>query len=257
MTALETAIPVLPVRDVPKAVAFYREKLGFVPLFEYGPYAGVKRGPIEVHLDGHGNPASPVTARIAVRGVDELYAELEKQGVIDPNEPLETKPFGMRQFSARDGDGNRLTFAQPVPQPGAAEAPAKRRFLVTFTHVEGAAQNVKKEDVPKLIERHRDWVQETDSQERSSLVYLAPPNEARTVRLHLDGRLEVQDGTVFGGKEAAGGFTIIEADSVEAAIEYATRHRWLPGSNEVREIKTAPGLKTWIRSQAPTSAQNG
>ena len=35
MTVLEAAIPVLPVRDVPKAVAF-----------EVGPYAGVKRDPI-------------------------------------------------------------------------------------------------------------------------------------------------------------------------------------------------------------------
>jgi catechol 2,3-dioxygenase-like lactoylglutathione lyase family enzyme len=100
MTVLENAIPVLPVRDVPKAVAFYRERLGFAPLFEYGPYAGVKRGPIEFHLNGYGTPAAPVAARIEVRGVDELYAELEKQGVIHPNEPLEDKPFGMRS-SAR------------------------------------------------------------------------------------------------------------------------------------------------------------
>ena len=49
-----------------------------------------------------------------MRGVDELYAELSKQGVIHPREPLETKPFGMRQFSVLDADKNRITFAQPV-----------------------------------------------------------------------------------------------------------------------------------------------
>jgi len=109
---LESAIPVLPVRDVPKAVAFYRERLGFAPRFEYGPYAGVGRGPIEIHLDGSAPVVAAVTCRIAVKGVDALYEELEKQGVIHPQEPLETKPFGMRQFSALDADGNRITFAQ-------------------------------------------------------------------------------------------------------------------------------------------------
>src|SRR5262245_24672620 len=116
MSGLEAAIPVIPVADVPKAVAFYRDRLGFTPLFEYGPYAGVKRGPIELHLNGHGSPG-PVPVRIAVRGVDELYEELEKQKVIHPDEPLETKPFGMRQFSVLDLDGNTITFAQNVNQP--------------------------------------------------------------------------------------------------------------------------------------------
>jgi uncharacterized glyoxalase superfamily protein PhnB len=248
MTALEAAIPVLPVADVPKAVAFYRDRLGFTPLFEYGPYAGVRRGPIEFHLNGHGAPG-PAAARIAVRGVDELYAELEKKGVIHPNEPLETKPFGMRQFSVLDADGNTITFAEPVSQPGAAAQPAKRRFMIGFTHVEGATSGLKKEDIPRMIESHRTWAAETDSQPNSSLVYFAPASEAKNVRLHADGRLEVQDGTFAGGKEALGGFTIIEAESLEEALEYAKRHRWLPGSNEVREIKTPPNLRAWIRSR--------
>ena len=48
---LIAAIPVLNVADVPKAVAFYRDRLGFTPLFEFGPYAGVQLGSIEIHLD--------------------------------------------------------------------------------------------------------------------------------------------------------------------------------------------------------------
>ena len=116
MTAirLEAAIPVLPVRDVAKAVAFYRDRLGFAPRFDMGDYAGVARGPIEIHLDGSAPVAGSVTCRISLTGVDALYAELEQQGVIHPQEPLETKPRGLRQFSALDVDGNRITFAQPV-----------------------------------------------------------------------------------------------------------------------------------------------
>jgi uncharacterized glyoxalase superfamily protein PhnB len=245
---LESAIPVLPVSDVPKAVAFYRERLGFAPRFEYGPYAGVGRGTIEVHLDGSARSAAPISARFAVTGVDALYAEFQTQRVIHPAEPLETKPWGMRQFSALDADGNRLTFAEPV-QPAAGAEPAKRRFAILFTHVEGEAQKVEKGDVPRLMERHRLWQAETDAQERSSLLYFAPASQARTVRLHSDGRLSVEPGGFAGGKETVGGFTIVEAESLEDAVEIAKRHRWMVGSNEVREIQAPPGAKSWIRSR--------
>lgn len=243
---LEATVGVLPVRDVPKSIAFYADRLGFRRLFEYGPYGGVGRGPIELHLDGSAPPAGPVSVRFTVSGVDELYAEMQKQDVIDPVEPLETKPFGLRQFSVRDLDHNRLTFAEPVGPAAGAE---KRRFLIFFTHVDGEAQRIRKQDVPPLIERHARWRKETDAQERSSLVYLAPAAEARTVRLHPDGKLDVTAGTFAGGKEAIGGFTIIEADSLEEAVETAKRHRWMVGSNEVREIKAPPGLASWIRTR--------
>ena len=100
-----------------------------------------------------------------------------------------------------------------------------------------------------MIESHGAWTRETDALERSSLVYLPPANEARNARLHPDGRLEVENGTFAPGAQAPGGFTIIEADSLEAALEYAKRHRWLPGSNEVCAIKAPPGAKSLIRSQ--------
>jgi hypothetical protein len=242
---LETTIAVIPVRDLARSLAFYEESLGFRRRFEYGPYAGVARGPIELHLDGSAPPAGPVTVRIQVSGVDDLYAELQKHDAIDPAEPLETRPFGMRQFSVRDLDRNRLTFCQPTDHASAAE---KRRFLIFFTHVDGEAQKLRKEDLPALRERHELWRKETDARERSSLVYLAPAAEARNVRLKPDGALEVSEGTFAGGTEAIGGFTIVEADSLEAAVEIAKRHRWIVGSNEVRELKTPPGLASWIRT---------
>lgn len=244
---LESAIPVLPVRDVSRAVAFYEGRLGFRPLFEYGPYAGVARGPIEIHLDGGAPDPAPVTARFAVSGVDAIHAELEKQGVVHPDEPLETKPFGMRQFSALDADGNRLTFAEPADREAQA-ASAPRRFLITFTHVDGAADGLSRDEAERMVEAHRQWVRDIDALERSSLVYLAPKGEARTVRRGEDGRLEASDGPVFPGPEAPGGFMIVEAESLEDAVGVARRYRWLPGSNEVREIRTPPGLEAWIRS---------
>lgn len=113
---LKSAVPVLPVDDVAKAVDFYTNRLGFTKAFEFGPYAGVQRGGVMIHLDGVEAAVfpGPTCCRVDVEGVDALCAEMEAQGVMHPDEPLETKPFGTRQFSVLDCCGNRITFAQPV-----------------------------------------------------------------------------------------------------------------------------------------------
>jgi catechol 2,3-dioxygenase-like lactoylglutathione lyase family enzyme len=112
---LTSAIPVLPARDVPAAIAFYRDKLGFAPVFEMDGYAIVLRGPVEFHLSGFAEWPRPETiCRVNLTGVDELYAEVEPLGIVHPEEPLATQPHGMRQFSVLDPSGNRVTFAEPV-----------------------------------------------------------------------------------------------------------------------------------------------
>ena len=112
---LKAAVPVLPVDDVAKAVEFYATRLGFEKAFELGPYAGVKRGGVMIHLDGEDNAfRGPTCCRVDVQAVDALASEMEAQGVVHPDEPLETKPWGMRQFSVLDGCGNRITFAEPA-----------------------------------------------------------------------------------------------------------------------------------------------
>lgn len=245
---LFSAIPVLPVRDLAAGLDFYERRLGFERAFEYGPYAGVVRGGIEIHLSQEDAP--PVTCRIDTRGVDALYEELQKQDVIHPEEPVETKPWGMRQFSAVDPSGNRITFAEPAPAGGPAEAAAPRKaFMITFTHVQGAREKLRAEDVPRMIEWHQAWTREVREQPDSSLVYVDQAERAKTVRRDDRGRLEVLDGPFTQGPEAAGGFYIVEAESLDEAVEIAKRHRWLPGSNEVREIVTPPGMSAWISSR--------
>ena len=119
MTDLEltSAVPVLPVQDVSKAIDFYTTRLGFAKVFAFGPYAGVQRGAVTIHLDGAEVAAypGPTCCRVNVRGVDALWSELQEHpDVLHPGEPLETKPSGQRQFSVLDCCGNRITFAEPV-----------------------------------------------------------------------------------------------------------------------------------------------
>ncbi len=110
---LRSTVPVVPVSDIAEAMAFYRDKLGFAVVFQQGEYAGVTRDDAHLHLDGVVNKgAGLVTCRVEAEGVDELYAELEAQGVIDPEEPIRDTPWGSRQFSVIDCCGNRLTFVR-------------------------------------------------------------------------------------------------------------------------------------------------
>ena len=110
---LSATVPVVPVSAIGDAIAFYRDQLGFGVAFEQGDYAGVTRDDALLHLDGVINAAAgSVTCRIETQGVDELFAELEPKGVIDPAEPIHTMPWGARQFSVLDCCGNRVTFVQ-------------------------------------------------------------------------------------------------------------------------------------------------
>lgn len=52
---------------------------------------------------------------------------------------------------------------------------------------------------------------------------LAPPRRARSVRVR-DGKPIVTDGPFTETKEAVGGFDIVEADSLEEAVEIAAGH---------------------------------
>ena len=64
-----------------------------------------------------------------------------------------------------------------------------------------------------------------------------PSTEARTVRLCADGRFEVTPGPMNPTKEPLGGFYLIEAESMEEAIEWAKKGRFRPGPNEVRQLR--------------------
>lgn len=110
---MTNAVPVLPVKDLAAAIAFYKDKLGFAPLFDMGNYAGIGRDGVEFHLSAADANAQPVLARINVEGIDELHAGVPKAALL-ADEPLETKPWGLRQFGVRDPGGNRITFAQQM-----------------------------------------------------------------------------------------------------------------------------------------------
>lgn len=65
---------------------------------------------------------------------------------------------------------------------------------------------------------------------------MRPSAEAQTVQLHADGRFSLANAPMTASKEPPGGFYVIEAESMEEAIEWAKKGRFRPGPNGVREL---------------------
>ncbi len=117
----DKSIPVLPSRSLHRTVAFY-EKLGFSgELLADDTYAILTRGPLELHFFPHPtlDPQECYAGcYMRVADVDALHsalcsAQLPTQG-IPRMEPVEDKPWLMREFALLDEDGNLVKFGRPL-----------------------------------------------------------------------------------------------------------------------------------------------
>lgn len=114
-----TAIhPKLPMRDKNVTRAFYINKLGFKELgtVDYDGYLMLAKDQIEIHFFEFKdiNPKENYgMVYLRTDSIEGLYQEfLDTNTVIHPNGPLETKPWGQKEFALLDPDKNLLTFGQ-------------------------------------------------------------------------------------------------------------------------------------------------
>ena len=131
--SLGRTIPALPVRDVPGAVAHYRDRFGFEPIHETDDFAVIARDDAVLHLWGATDQdwrsradlaerpvctgaesfiAGTTSCRIEVVDVDSLFQELKAADVLHPvsRGGVDDTDFGTREFATLDRDGNLLTF---------------------------------------------------------------------------------------------------------------------------------------------------
>jgi len=108
---LVAAIPKLASLDVERSLTFF-ERLGFKTLHASREYGVTRRDSVSVHFWLCSDPRIPqeTGCRISVEGIDDLFETYSSLGVIHPNGHLETKPWGGREFSILDTDGNLVTF---------------------------------------------------------------------------------------------------------------------------------------------------
>ena len=125
------AAPLFIVRDVPAALAFYRDRLGFEITFQ-GPepddifFGIVQRGRAMVMMKAVGVDPVPNGTRDIGQGIarwdayihvpdpDALAAELSSRGV-EFLVPLMNNDDGLRGFEVKDADGYILFFGRPQP----------------------------------------------------------------------------------------------------------------------------------------------
>src|SRR5262245_31588324 len=106
---IERVVPVLLVKDMHAALAYYRDMLGFTVNFTVwlatsSMYAGLAWGAVELHLET-GDPRSPSTVAFFCTGLDSLFQQFERSGARIVG-PITLEPYGMREFSVTDLDGH-------------------------------------------------------------------------------------------------------------------------------------------------------
>jgi catechol 2,3-dioxygenase-like lactoylglutathione lyase family enzyme len=127
-TVLAAAEPQLFVADIKASCDFFTRRLGFTVVFTYGEppyYAQVRRDSARLNLRcvvppvidaGLRDRMELLSASIVVATAEEikqLFLEFQSAGVTFA-QTLRAKPWGARDFIARDVDGNLLLFAGPA-----------------------------------------------------------------------------------------------------------------------------------------------
>lgn len=103
--------PELPVADVPRAQRHYRDALGFdIGWLDDGNEIGaVSRDEVAIFLRRRSPPFESAVHWMFAADIDATYLELRASGARIV-EPLATMPWGLRQFTIEDIDGNRFHF---------------------------------------------------------------------------------------------------------------------------------------------------
>jgi predicted enzyme related to lactoylglutathione lyase len=111
MTAIGPPVPELPVVDVERAQEHYKNALGFDVAWLYPDkqIGAVSRGRTAIFFRKRTPPFEPAVHWMFAEDIDASYAELESLGA-NIVEPLEKKPWGLRQFTVQDLDGNIFYF---------------------------------------------------------------------------------------------------------------------------------------------------
>jgi catechol 2,3-dioxygenase-like lactoylglutathione lyase family enzyme len=121
--SMKSLSPQFLVDDVAASTAFYRDRLGFQIDFVYDDfYASVSRDGCSIHLkeapkteeDRRLRKAQEhLDAYVDVEGIETLYSELQAYGA-PITKPLESRPWGVKDFYVEDPDGYILCFGEAV-----------------------------------------------------------------------------------------------------------------------------------------------
>ena len=123
-TKVTSLAPQFLVDDLPAAIAYYCDRLGFEPDFVYESfYASVSRDGFSIHLKcapktladrAHRKQNEHLDAYVGVRGIETLFDELKSNGA-HIIRSLEQRPWACKDFYVEDLDGYILCFSEETP----------------------------------------------------------------------------------------------------------------------------------------------
>ena len=116
-TRFESIMPEMPVRNLSAAVEFYTGVLGFrLEHLHSDEYAVMRRDAVRIGLMRATPEWPPGIGRMYAfvsTGIEELYATASHAAAPMGGritEPLAPRPYGLKDFTLLDPDGNRLAF---------------------------------------------------------------------------------------------------------------------------------------------------
>ncbi|MGF1549279.1 MAG: VOC family protein [Sphingomonadaceae bacterium] len=125
--------PMLPVADLDRSLAFYRDMLSFEPASRSDKIVLLRKGGASLYLVPESPPTpdkpgvtialspsssrSPVNLAFRVADLRIAHERLEERGV-EFLAPPEVKPWGEIRVFTRDPDGYLIEFYQPLPAEG-------------------------------------------------------------------------------------------------------------------------------------------
>ena len=105
--------PVLHVRDVATAAAFYRDVLGFTWDFSTESYAVVWRDNSAIHFVKDTTTPRGIHLFQWIKDIDNYYQEILARGAKVSTEPT-NQAYGIREFGLTDVNGVSIVFGQDI-----------------------------------------------------------------------------------------------------------------------------------------------
>jgi uncharacterized glyoxalase superfamily protein PhnB len=129
---MKRIVPILPSKNIPESLEFYQHVYGF-----HNAWAWTKSGQQLTDFSsvnpkdiGYGGLSEPLIVhfwfsdekhilesagfRIEVEDIEAMYADCQAANCVHPNAPLETKPWGVKEFGTLDPSGVLVTIYQTL-----------------------------------------------------------------------------------------------------------------------------------------------
>ena len=111
------------------------------------------------------------------------------------------------------------------------------QFAILMTTKDAAWAALTAAEQARVLDQHREYTAALQAEGRFVTSWgMFPASEGRTVNRDASGSLTVREGPSTAA-DPVGGVYIIEAASMDEAVEWAKRGRFIPGDNEVRQLQ--------------------